>query len=236
MDRSRTERVAEDLSIRRLSGGGGNGAERNHGERQLGGHGSPRNSQRGELVVFLLWSSSGDRAGDECCSWRVAKGARIRQGGSVRAGFLRGATGVLRHRAFHTDEDHRVAHTGVDPVAYVLGVLCRTLLYRGRAEPGDEDSGASGGEFAGLDVFPFRRADGCPGLGRHPQNRIFLALTLRELSFSGGPLALAASLSDEWGERGRHIVATIARYFVAIPVLFYSLEQFMHGDHVPGLT
>ena len=58
---------------------------------------------------------------------------------------------------------------------------------------------------------------------------------LRELSFSGGPLALAASLSENWRERGTHILATVARYFVAIPVLFYSFEQFMHGDHVPGI-
>jgi uncharacterized membrane protein YphA (DoxX/SURF4 family)/uncharacterized membrane protein len=86
-----------------------------------------------------------------------------------------------------------------------------------------------------LTFFLFVVLMDAPGWARHPQNRIFLALALRELSFSGGPLALAASLSDEWGERGRHIVATIARYFVAIPVLFYSFEQFMHSDHVPGI-
>jgi uncharacterized membrane protein YphA (DoxX/SURF4 family) len=58
---------------------------------------------------------------------------------------------------------------------------------------------------------------------------------LRELSFSGGALALAASLTGQWRERGTHILATIARYFIAIPVLFYSFEQFRHGDHVPGI-
>ena len=62
-----------------------------------------------------------------------------------------------------------------------------------------------------------------------------MALTLRELSFSGGALALAASLSKEWRERGTHVLATVARYFVAIPVIVYSVEQFMHGDHVPGI-
>jgi uncharacterized membrane protein YphA (DoxX/SURF4 family) len=31
------------------------------------------------------------------------------------------------------------------------------------------------------------------------------------------------------------MLATIARYFVAIPAVFYSFEQFMHGDHVPGV-
>jgi hypothetical protein len=60
-------------------------------------------------------------------------------------------------------------------------------------------------------------------------------LALRELSFSGGALALAASLTGRWSERGRRILATIARYFVAIPVLFFSFEQFMHGNHVPGI-
>lgn len=86
-----------------------------------------------------------------------------------------------------------------------------------------------------LTFFLFVVLVDAPGWARHPQNRLFLALTLRELSFSGGPLALAASLSQEWRERARHIAATIARYFVAIPVMFYSFEQFMHGDHVPGI-
>ena len=55
---------------------------------------------------------------------------------------------------------------------------------------------------------------------------------LRELAFSGGPLALAASLSGEG--HGARVFAAIARYFVAVPVLVYSIQQFMHGDHVPG--
>ena len=74
-----------------------------------------------------------------------------------------------------------------------------------------------------------------PGWAYNPRNRFALALALRELSFSGGALALAASLSDQTRERGTHILSTVARYFVAIPVLFYSFEQFMHGDHVPGI-
>jgi uncharacterized membrane protein YphA (DoxX/SURF4 family) len=58
---------------------------------------------------------------------------------------------------------------------------------------------------------------------------------LREISFSGGALALAASLTEESRERGTHILATMGRYFVAIPVLFFSFEQFMQGNHVPGV-
>lgn len=86
-----------------------------------------------------------------------------------------------------------------------------------------------------LTFFMFVVLMDVPAWLRHPQNRIFLALALRELSFCGGPLALAASLSGESWERGPRLVATIARYFVAIPVLVYSVQQFMYGDHVPGI-
>jgi uncharacterized membrane protein YphA (DoxX/SURF4 family) len=86
-----------------------------------------------------------------------------------------------------------------------------------------------------LTFFLFVVLMDAPGWAHNPRNRFALALMLRELSFSGGPLALAASLSENWRERGTHILATVARYFVAIPVLFYSFEQFMHGDHVPGI-
>ena len=74
-----------------------------------------------------------------------------------------------------------------------------------------------------------------PSWAQNPRNRFALAVVLREMSFSGGALALAASLTEQSRERGTHILATIARYFVAIPVLFFSLEQFMHGNYVPGI-
>ena len=74
-----------------------------------------------------------------------------------------------------------------------------------------------------------------PGWARHLGNRFAATLTLRELAFSGGPLALAAGLSGLSNERGARIMATIARYFIAVPLLFYSFEQFLHADHVPGV-
>jgi uncharacterized membrane protein YphA (DoxX/SURF4 family) len=86
-----------------------------------------------------------------------------------------------------------------------------------------------------LTFFLFVVLMDAPAWAQNPRNRFGLVLALRELSFSGGPLALAASLTGQWRERGTHILATIARYFVAIPVLFYSFEQFMHGQHVPGV-
>ena len=86
-----------------------------------------------------------------------------------------------------------------------------------------------------LNFFLFVVLMDVPAWIQNPRDRIALALVLRELSFSGGALALAAKLTEPSRERGAQILATIARYFVAIPVLFYSFEQFMHGDHVPGV-
>jgi uncharacterized membrane protein YphA (DoxX/SURF4 family) len=86
-----------------------------------------------------------------------------------------------------------------------------------------------------LTFFLFVVLMDAPGWAHNLRDRIGLTLTLRELSFSGGALALAASLAGQGRERGKHVLATIARYFVAIPVLFYSFEQFMHADHVPGV-
>ena len=74
-----------------------------------------------------------------------------------------------------------------------------------------------------------------PGCVRNPHNRFTIILAFRELSFGAGPLALAASLSQQQSPRAARAAATIARYFIAIPVLFYAIEQFLHADHVPGI-
>jgi uncharacterized membrane protein YphA (DoxX/SURF4 family) len=86
-----------------------------------------------------------------------------------------------------------------------------------------------------LTFFLFVVLMDAPGWAHHPRDRFAATLALRELSFSGGALALAAALTHHDRERGPDVLATMARYFVAIPVLWYSVEQFMHGDHVPGI-
>ena len=86
-----------------------------------------------------------------------------------------------------------------------------------------------------LTFFLFVVLMDAPAWAHNLRDRFGLTLMLRELSFSGGALALAASLAEPGREHGKRVAATIARYFVAIPVLFYSFEQFMHADHVPGV-
>ena len=86
-----------------------------------------------------------------------------------------------------------------------------------------------------LTFFLFVVLMDAPAWAQNPRNRFALTLALRELSFSGGPLALAASLTGQRRERVTRVFLTMARYFVAVPVLFFSFEQFMHGKHVPGI-
>ena len=86
-----------------------------------------------------------------------------------------------------------------------------------------------------LTFFLFAVLMDLPGWSQNPRNRFALTFLLREISFSGGPLALAASLIGPERKRAVHTLATIARYFIAVPLLFYSFEQFMHPDHVPGV-
>jgi uncharacterized membrane protein YphA (DoxX/SURF4 family) len=87
----------------------------------------------------------------------------------------------------------------------------------------------------GLTFFLFVALMHGPNWAHDPRNRFALAVALRELSFSGGALALASSFTGQWRERGTHVLATIGRYFVAVPAVFFSLEQFLHGKYVPGI-
>jgi uncharacterized membrane protein YphA (DoxX/SURF4 family) len=87
----------------------------------------------------------------------------------------------------------------------------------------------------GLTFFLFAVLMDAPAWAHDPRDRFATALMLRELAFSGGALALASSLAGPGHQRRAQILATIARYFVAIPIVFYSVEQFLHADHVPGI-
>jgi uncharacterized membrane protein YphA (DoxX/SURF4 family) len=87
----------------------------------------------------------------------------------------------------------------------------------------------------GLTFFLFAALMDAPAWAQDPRDRFATALMLREIAFSGGALALASSLTGPQHQRRAQILATIARYFVAIPILFYSFEQFLHAEHVPGV-
>ena len=86
-----------------------------------------------------------------------------------------------------------------------------------------------------LTFFLFVVLMDAPAWAHSPHDRFVEAVALRELSFSGGGLALTAGLTRQRNAPGAHILATVARYFIAVPGLFYSFEQFVHGNYVPGI-
>ena len=90
--------------------------------------------------------------------------------------------------------------------------------------------------LVGLTFFLFVVLMDVPGWLRQPSNQVALTLAFRELAFSGGALALAASSRDWRGATRRDsVLATIARYFIALPLLWYAVRQFMHPDRLPGV-
>jgi uncharacterized membrane protein len=74
-----------------------------------------------------------------------------------------------------------------------------------------------------------------PAWAHDPRDQFALTIALRELAFSGGALALASRLAEPGLESRASPLATLARGFVAVPVLFFSLRQFVNGDHVPAV-
>jgi uncharacterized membrane protein len=74
-----------------------------------------------------------------------------------------------------------------------------------------------------------------PGVIAEPGNRISWTLALRETAFSGGGLAYAGSHWSSGGRRGVPWLVTVARFFIAIPAVFYGVEHFPHPANAPGV-
>ncbi len=66
-----------------------------------------------------------------------------------------------------------------------------------------------------------------PNVAAHPDNRIFWALVFRDLSFGGGALALASIRIPA--------LRIPARVFVAVALLFFAAEHFLHPEFAPGV-
>ena len=85
----------------------------------------------------------------------------------------------------------------------------------------------------GIMLFCFVVLIHIPRLMASPGDRIAMAVVLRDLSFSAGALALATTRTTESWRTVAPRVATAARYVVAVAMLFFAVEHFLHPSFVP---
>jgi hypothetical protein len=69
-----------------------------------------------------------------------------------------------------------------------------------------------------------------PGIAAGPHDRFIWAVGLRDLAFAGGAFSLAT-----WKPRYRHTTVTVARLLIAVPVVFFAVEQLLHPQFAPGV-
>jgi uncharacterized membrane protein len=73
-----------------------------------------------------------------------------------------------------------------------------------------------------------------PNLPKDLHERLFWTLTVRETSFAGGAMVLAAST---WARKSvvSDWLSTIGRFIVAATCVFYAIEHFLFPRNVPGV-
>jgi uncharacterized membrane protein len=74
-----------------------------------------------------------------------------------------------------------------------------------------------------------------PNVVGNPHTRILWVVALREPAFAGGAFALAATQEEGWKPHARHAFATLARFFIAIPIAFMGVQQCLHPELAPGV-
>jgi uncharacterized membrane protein len=73
-----------------------------------------------------------------------------------------------------------------------------------------------------------------PNLHAGLHDRIFWILTVREMSFAGGAMVLAGSVRPH-GHWAGSLFMVVGRTIVALVMIFYAVEHFLHPLHVLGV-
>jgi uncharacterized membrane protein YphA (DoxX/SURF4 family) len=87
----------------------------------------------------------------------------------------------------------------------------------------------------GIMLFIFVLTIHIPKVIATPHDRIAWAVALRDTSFSGGALALAAIYTEKWRTRGTHTLVVLATFMIAIPAIVFGVEHFLHPEFLPGV-
>jgi uncharacterized membrane protein len=95
-------------------------------------------------------------------------------------------------------------------------------------------AGLSAGLF-GIMLLCFEVLLFIPSVVRHPHIRLAWAYALRDLSFSCGALAFAATHALERRPKGAHLLISLVRTVLGIVVVAFALEYFFHPELLPGV-
>ena len=74
-----------------------------------------------------------------------------------------------------------------------------------------------------------------PNVIAHPKERLFWMVALRDLTFAAGALALAGSQRAGTRPRLALILIRVGRLLVAIPLIVFGIEYFVHPRIAPGV-
>jgi uncharacterized membrane protein len=93
------------------------------------------------------------------------------------------------------------------------------------------------GSLLALMFFLFVVMMHIPGVVGNPHDRFALAVAFRDLSFGAGALALAGAMMPGPSSSRGHLNAaiTIARIFIAVTLIVYGAEHFLHPGSAPGV-
>jgi len=68
-----------------------------------------------------------------------------------------------------------------------------------------------------------------------PDQELAFNVVLRDLSFSGGAFAFAATQTTMRRERSARTLVSFARFFIGIPVIIFGVEHFLRPNFAPGI-
>jgi uncharacterized membrane protein len=87
----------------------------------------------------------------------------------------------------------------------------------------------------GIMLFLFVLLIHVPNVVAHPGDRFAWAVALRDIAFSGGAFAFAGAHTKACRPHALPWLVTVGRFFIAVPTVFFGVEQFLHPEFVPGI-
>jgi uncharacterized membrane protein len=91
------------------------------------------------------------------------------------------------------------------------------------------------GLLVGIMMFMFVAMLYLPSALRHLHARITWTIVFREMSFGGAGWILAAIAKDGWRGKARSTLITVGRIVIALAVIFFGIQHFLHPLGLPGV-